>query len=89
MFGTAFYSLPDKDIPLFFKHDAKTQNQQSKSTAAAQKPAFQTLTDQHTKTKSRQTAAMQMIPSAHKNTPGIAYAPQKAKKNLPENTEGS
>lgn len=74
MFGTEFYSQPDKDIPLFFTHDTKTQNQQSKSTAAAQQPAFQTLTDQHPKPKSRQTAAMQMIPSAHKNTPCKSYA---------------
>ena len=76
-------------MPLFFPHDAKPQNQQPKTTAAAKQPAFQALSDQHPEAKSRQTAAMQMIPSAHKNTPGIAYAPQKAKKNLTKNTEGS
>ena len=76
-------------MPLLFSHDAKTKNHQSDSSAAAKQPAFQALSDQHPEAKSRQTAAMQMIPSAHKNTPGIAYAPQKAKKNLPENKEGS
>ena len=76
-------------MPLFFPHDTKTQNQQAQSAAATQKPAFQALPDQHSESKSRQATAMQMIPSAHKNTPGIAYAPQKAKKNLLENTEGS
>jgi hypothetical protein len=82
MFGTALYSPWDKVIPLFFPHDAKPQNQQPKTTAAAKQPAFQALSDQHPEAKSRQTAAMQMIPSAHKNTPGIAYALQKQKRTF-------
>ena len=71
-------------MPLFFPHNAKTQNQQSQTAAAAQQPALQTLAQQQAKSKSRQAAAMQMISPTHTYTPGIAYASQKAKKNLPK-----
>jgi hypothetical protein len=51
MFGTALYSQEDRFMPLFFSHDAKTQNQQPQTTAAAQQPALQTLSQQQTKPK--------------------------------------
>ena len=82
MFGTAFYSRKDKGMPSFFPHHTKSQNQQTQSSAAAQQPALQTLAQQQAKSKSRQAAAMQMISPTHTYTPGIAYASQKAKKNL-------
>ena len=76
-------------MPLFFSHDRKTQNQQSKPAAAAKQPAFQTLSNQHSKPKGCQTAAVQMIPSAHTYTPRNSLCSQKRKKEPSGNTEGS
>lgn len=71
-------------MPLFFPHDTKTQNQQTQSSAAAKQPALQTMANQHSKSKSRQTAAMQVISPAHTYTPGNSLCTQKYKKEPSE-----
>ncbi len=54
---------------LFFPHHAKAQQEQPKSTKAAQQPAFQAVANNQTNPKNRRAAAMEIILPAHKYTP--------------------
>lgn len=78
-------------MPLLFSHNAKTKDYQTDTAAAAKQPAFQAMSDQQAKSKSRQTAAMQVISPAHKKHPRKQSMPMdnQKEKNLPNNTEGS
>lgn len=61
-------------MPLFSAHQAKSQNDQPQTTAAAEKPAFQTESENQPKTKKQYTTPMQVIFATHTNTPCIFYA---------------
>ena len=56
-------------MPLFFLQNAKTQDHKSKATPAAQKPAFQVMSQEQPKSKNSQAAAMEIIFPANKKHP--------------------
>ena len=61
-------------MPLFSPHNPKSQYQQPQSPAAAEKPAFQTVSENQTEAECHYTASPQMTFPAHKNTPCTLYA---------------
>ena len=61
-------------MPLFSSHDPKSKHHQAQATAATEKPAFQTMSNNQSQPESHGATAMHMTFPAHKNTPCTLYA---------------
>jgi len=64
----------DKDIPLFFPQNEKSEKQQACSSTAAKQPTFHAVSNYKSQTEGCQTTAMEIVFPIHKSTPCKFYA---------------